>query len=144
MTGDARKAQEVLHATLREAATRFQNGETPRDPFYLYRDARSRCVEAGEQGLQAEVVEMEEADLSSEAIEQINKLDVNQLAIWISGAPEPQRTALALFYLAQFDHEDIMNLTETRVGDLSRLLGKARRQFQAWMNTTLGHSEHML
>jgi DNA-directed RNA polymerase specialized sigma24 family protein len=143
MTGDARKAQEVFHATLREAALRASNGEAPNDPFWLYRDARSRCVEEGEQGLQAEDVDLEESDLSSNAPDQLKRLDTNQLAIWISAAPEPQRTALALFYLGEFDYEDILSVTGIKVGDLSRLLGQARRQFQAWLNATLPQQEQI-
>lgn len=144
MTGDARKAQEVFHATLREAAGRASNGETTNDPFWLYRDARSRCVEAGEEGLQAEQVEMEESDLSPNFPDQLKRLDINQLGIWISAAPDPQRTALALFYLGEFDYEDIVNITGTKVGDLSRLLGQARRQFQAWLNASLPQPEQLM
>ena len=144
MMGDARKAQEAFHATLREAALRAQNGEAPSDPFWLYRDARSRCLEASEHGLQAEEVEMEEDDLSPTAPAQIKRLDTNQLAIWISAAPEPQRTALALFYLGEFDHEEILGLAEIKLGDLSRLLGQGRRQFQAWLNATFTQDEQMI
>lgn len=144
MTGDARKAQEVFHATLREAAQRASNGEISNDPFWLYRDARSRCVEADEQGLQAEAgVELEEADISANAPDQLKKLDMNQLGIWISAAPEPQRTALALFYLGEFDYEEMSRLTKMKVSDLSHLLGQARRQFQAWLNATFPHQEQL-
>ena len=144
MMGDARKAQEVFHATLREAALRASNGEAPGDPFWLYRDARSRCLEASEHGLQAEEVEIEEDDLSPTAPAQIKRLDTNQLAIWISAAPEPQRTALALFYIGEFDYEEILGLAEVKLGDLSRLLAQGRRQFQAWLNATLSQDEQMI
>jgi len=144
MMGDARKAQEVFHATLREAALRASNGEAPGDPFWLYRDARSRCLEASEHGLQAEEVEIEEDDLSPTAPAQIKRLDTNQLAIWISAAPEPQRTALALFYIGEFDYEEILGLAEIKLGDLSRLLAQGRRQFQAWLNATLSQDEQMI
>jgi DNA-directed RNA polymerase specialized sigma24 family protein len=144
MMGDARKAQEVFHATLREAALRASNGEAPGDPFWLYRDARSRCLEASEHGLQAEEVEIEEDDLSPTAPAQIKRLDTNQLAIWISAAPEPQRTALALFYIGEFDYEEILGLAEIKLGDLSRLVAQGRRQFQAWLNATLSQDEQMI
>lgn len=145
MVGDGRKAQEVFHATLREATARASNGDAPDDPFWLYRDARLRCLEAGEQQLQAEEsIELPEHDLSTAAPAQIKKLDPNQLAIWISAAPEPQRTALALFYLGQFDHEDIINLAQIKLGDLSRLLSQARRQFQAWLDATIPQEEHVI
>jgi DNA-directed RNA polymerase specialized sigma24 family protein len=141
MLGDARKAQEVLQATLREATLRSVNGETPSDPFWLFRDARWRCLETSEHDLQAENVEFQEHDLSLSAPAQIERLDVNQLAIWISAAPEPQRTALALFYLDEFNHREIVSLAELNIGELSRLLGNGRRQFQGWLNTTVPQKE---
>ena len=137
MMGDTRKAQEVFHAMLRDATLRFSNGERPSDPFWLYRDARNRCLEASERGLQAEDVELPEDDPSPAAPEQVKKLDCNQLAIWISAAPEPQRTALALFYIGEFNHEAICDLAEIKIGDLSKFLGQGRRQFQAWLNATV-------
>ena len=59
MLGDSRKAQEVFHATLREAAVRAARGELPSEPFWLFRDARWRCLEATKSDLQPEAVEME-------------------------------------------------------------------------------------
>ncbi len=141
MTGDARKAQEVFHASLRQAAKLAAEGEAPRDPVWLFRDARWRCLEASEQGLQAEEVEFEEHDLAPSAPSQIERLDSDQLAVWISGAPDPQRTALALFYLDEFAHTDLLTLTELKVEELSKLLSNARQQFQAWLNTTVPHTE---
>jgi DNA-directed RNA polymerase specialized sigma24 family protein len=141
MLGDARKAQEVFQATLREATLRSANEETPSDPFWLFRDARWRCLQTSEHGLLAEDVELQEHDLSPSAPGQIQRLDVNHLAIWISAAPEPQRTVLALFYLDEFDHREILSLAELKIGELSRLLADGRRQFQAWLNTTVPQKE---
>jgi DNA-directed RNA polymerase specialized sigma24 family protein len=57
--------------------------------------------------------------------------------VWISGAPEPQRTALALFYLDQFDHDELLALTELKTAELGKLIANARQQFQAWLNVTI-------
>ena len=141
MLGDPRRAQEVFQATLREATLLWANGETPSDPFWFFRDARWRCLEASEHGLQAEDVELQEHDLSPSAPAQIERLDVNQLATWISAAPEAQRTALALFYLDEFNHREILSLAELRIGELSRLLADGRRQLQAWLNATVPQKE---
>lgn len=141
MTGDARKAQEVFHATLREAAERAANGEAPRDPFWLFRAARDRCLEASEQGLQAEDVDLEEHEVAPSAASQIERLDANQLAVWISGAPDPQRTALALFYLDEFSHRNLLTLTELKPDELARAISDGRQQFQAWLNTMLPQTE---
>ena len=135
MLGDSRKAQEVFHATLREAAVRGARGELPSEPFWLFRDARWRCLEATKSDLQPESVELDERDVASEAESQIQRLDPMQLAIWISAAPDPQRSALALFYLDEFDYRDILDIAELKLTELSRLLAKGRRQLQAWLDS---------
>ena len=141
MLGDASKAQEVCQATLRAATLLCADGEPPTDPYYLFRDARWRCIKAAEQSVQPEVAALEERELSPSAPGQIERLDVNQLAIWISAAPEPQRTALALFYLDEFNHREILELTELKLSELSRVLSDGRRQLQAWLNATVPQAE---
>ena len=137
MLADAAKAQEIFHATLREAAQLAANGEPPRDRLWFFRNARWRCLEAGEQGLQAEDADLEEDELSEFAPSQMEKLEPEQFAVWISGAPEPQRTALALFYLNEFSHRELLSVTELKPAELSKLLCDGRRQFQAWLDATI-------
>jgi len=136
MVADATKAQEIFHATLRDAAQLAANGEAPRDRLWFFRDARWRCLEAGEQGLQAEDVDLEQDELADWAPSQIEKLEAEQFAIWIAGAPDPQRTALALFYLDEFSYRDLLSVTELKPPELSKLLCDGRRQFQAWLDAT--------
>jgi len=126
---------------VREAAERAANGEAPRDAFWLFRAARDRCLEASEQGLQAEDVDLEEHEVAPWAASQIERLDANQLAIWISSAPDPQRTALALFYLDEFSHSDLLALTELKPDELAKAISNGRQQFQGWLNTTVPHTE---
>jgi RNA polymerase sigma-70 factor, ECF subfamily len=135
MLGDSRKAQEVFHATLREAAVRAARGELPGEPFWLFRDARWRCLEATKSDLQPESVELDERDVAPKAESQIQRLDPMQLAIWISAAPDPQRSALALFYLDEFDYREILDIAELKLSELSRFLAKGRRQLQAWLDS---------
>jgi DNA-directed RNA polymerase specialized sigma24 family protein len=137
MLSDAAKAQEIFHATLREAAQLAANGESPRDRLWFFRNARWRCLEVTEQGLQSEDVDLEEQELAKDAHSQIEKLEPQQLAVWISGAPEPQRTAMALFYLNEFSHRDLLSVAELKAPELSKLLGAGRRQFQAWLDATI-------
>jgi len=86
--------------------------------------------------LQAEPLEIEEQEITAGTASQIERLEPIQLAIWISAAPEPQRTALAFFYLDEFDHREIADLAELKLSELSRLLAVGRRQFQAWLGAT--------
>ena len=134
MLGDSRKAQEVFHTTLREAAVRAAEGELPKEPFWLFRDARWRCLEATKTDLQPESLEIDEHEIDPGAASQIEQLDPAQLAVWISSAPDPQRTALALFYLDEFDYTEILDIAELKLSTLSRCLAKGRRQLQAWLD----------
>ena len=134
MLGDSRKAQEVFHTTLREAAQRAAQGELPKEPFWLFRDARWRRLEATKTDLQPESREIDEHEVDPGAASQIEQLDPAQLAVWISSAPDPQRTALALFYLDEFDYTEILDIAELKLSALSRCLAKGRRQLQAWLD----------
>jgi DNA-directed RNA polymerase specialized sigma24 family protein len=134
MLGDSRKAQEVFNTTLREAAVRAAQGELPKEPFWLFREARWRCLEASKTDLQPESLKIDEHDIAPQAASQIKPLEPAQLAIWISAAPDPQRTVLALFYLDEFDYLEILDIAELKLSTLSRCLGQGRRQLQAWLD----------
>lgn len=141
MTGDAAKAHEVFQATLREAALRSANGEPPADRLWFFRDARWRCLVASEEGLQAEHGTLEESEVSPTAAAQIARLQPEQLAIWISAAPDPQRSALAAFYLDEFTPREMLILLELKPAELAAAIASGRRQFQAWLDTTTPHYE---
>jgi DNA-directed RNA polymerase specialized sigma24 family protein len=134
MLGDSRKAQEVFDTTLREAGLRAAKGELPKEPFWLFREARWRCLEISKTDLQPESIKIDEHDIAPQAASQITQLEPAQLAIWISAAPDPQRTALALFYLDEFDYLDILDIAELKLSTLSRCLSQGRRQLQAWLD----------
>ena len=136
MTGDAGKAQDAFQATLREAALRSAQGEPPPDRLWFFRDARWRCLVLGEEGIQAEHSDLEEADISPHAASQLQQLHPEQLAIWIAGAPEPQRSALAAYYLDEFTPREILTLLELKPGEMADAISSGRRQFQAWLDCT--------
>ena len=135
MTGEASKAQEAFQGTVQEAALRSARDEPPSDRLWFFRDARWRCIAVSEQDLQAEPGVLEEAEISPGAPMQIEQLNPDQLAVWISAAPEPQRSALALFYIDEFSLGEMLSLLEMKAGELSELLSSGRRQFQGWLNT---------
>lgn len=134
MTGDEHKAQAAFQDTIREAASHSAEGEPPNDRLWFFKEARWRCLAAGEYGVQAEDVEMEETDVAAEAPSQLEQLEPQQLAIWIAGAPDPQRSALALYYLDEFNHREIASLLELSITELGELISQGRRQFQAWLD----------
>ena len=100
-------------------------------------------MQATQAELQPEPLKLDEHDLAPQATSQIERLDSSQLAIWISSAPEPQRTALALFYLNEFEYDEILDLAELKLTELSRLLAQGRRQLQAWMNAKFPESRNV-
>jgi DNA-directed RNA polymerase specialized sigma24 family protein len=141
MTGDVAKAQAAFQDTVREAATRAASDEPPPDRLWFFKDARWRCQALGEQGIQAEPGMMEEVEISPRAPVQIEQLEPAQLALWISAAPEPQRSALALFYLDEFSLPELLDLLEMKAGELSEFICSGRRQFQAWLDSTIAYYE---
>lgn len=134
MTGEAGKAKEAFQNTLRAAALRAAQGEPVPDRLWFFRDARWQSLIASQSGLQAEPGFVEEADISAESPAQIEQLQPEQLAVWVSAAPEPQRSALAAFYLDEFTPREMQLLLELKPLELSGLVTSGRRQFQAWLN----------
>jgi DNA-directed RNA polymerase specialized sigma24 family protein len=137
MTGDVAKAQEVFQDTLREAAFHSANADPPPDRYWFFRQARWRCLDITAQGVQPEVLESHVAEVSENAPEQISRLDPEQLAIWISAAPDPQRSALALFYLDEFSYREIMSMLGMKLSELAHSIAIGRCEFQAWLNTSV-------
>jgi len=141
ITGDSAKAQEAFQSTLREAALRAAQGEPAPDRLWFFRDARWRSIIASDSGLQPEPGTLDEADVAPHSPAQIEQLRPEQLAVWISAAPEPQRSALAAFYLDEFTLQEMLALLELRAGELAELVGSGRRQFQAWLDATTPHCD---
>lgn len=139
MTGDSEKAKDAFQETLREAALRSARGEPPENRNWFFRHARGRCLEKAEQDLQAEHGEMAQCAVSASAPKQIAQLDAEQLATWISATPEPQRSAMALYYLNEFDHNELLSLLDLKTRELSRLLTSGRCEFQAWLDAHVPH-----
>jgi DNA-directed RNA polymerase specialized sigma24 family protein len=137
MTGDAAKAQEVFQDTLREAAFHSANQDPPPDRYWFFRQARWRCLDVTAKGVQPEVLESNLADVAEHAPEQIARLEPEQLAVWISAAPDPQRSALALFYLDEFSYREIMSVLDLKIGELAHAIAFGRQEFQAWLNTAM-------
>ncbi len=137
MTGDAAKAQEVFQDTLREAAFHVANGEAPSDRLWFFGEARWRCLAACEKGVQPEANTSTLAEIAETAPHQIARLEPEQLAIWISAAPEPQRSALAFFYLNEFSYREIVKLLGIKLSVFADSLARGRRELQAWLHTIL-------
>ena len=135
MTGEPAKAKDAFEATIREAALRLARGQQrAKEKLWLFEEARWRCLAATAADPQAEPAELEEAEVSADAKTQIEQLEPSQLAAWIAGAPEPQRSALALYYLDEFRYPELLSLLDVKLRELGELIERGRRQFQAWLD----------
>ncbi len=134
MTGDAGKALEAFQTTVREAALLAARGQLPPDRLWPFHEARHQCLLSAEQDVQAEAATLAEEPIAPDASARVAQLDPEQLAAWISAAPEPQRSALAYFYLNEFSHREMQNLLDLKMSELASLIAHGRTQFQAWLS----------
>lgn len=135
MTGDAPKALEAFQNTLREAALLAARRQLPDDRLWCFHEARHQCVQIIQHEVQPESSEMSEEPIREDAQGQVAQLEPTQLAAWIATAPEPQRSALAFFYLNEFSHREMQNLLDVKMEELASLISHGRAQFQAWLST---------
>ena len=135
MTGDAGRAIQAFQNTLRTAALLASRGQLAADRLWSFHEARHQCLEITKDDVQAETTIMAEEPIASDAAARVAQLDPEQLATWICGAPEPQRSALAFFYLNEFSHREMQNLLDVKMNELANLISRGRSQFQAWLNT---------
>jgi DNA-directed RNA polymerase specialized sigma24 family protein len=136
MIGEETQAKQIFQDTVREAAFLAANGEAPPDRFWFFREARWRCLAAAAKGVQPEALVHETAEISDQSPEQIAQLEPEQFAAWISAAPEPQRSALALYYLDGFSYREILSIAGLKLNELSAAIASGRRELQAWLNAT--------
>jgi DNA-directed RNA polymerase specialized sigma24 family protein len=135
MTGDAARALEAFQNTVREAALLASRGQLPADRLWSFHEARHQCLVRSKDNLQPESTGMPEEPISPDAAARVAQLDPDQLAAWIAIAPEPQRSALAFFYLNEFSHREMQNLLDLKMNELASLISHGRSRFQAWLNT---------
>lgn len=134
MTGDNERAVEAFQQTVREAALLASHGHLPPDRLWAFHEARHQCLELSKNDVQPESNDLPEEPIASDAAERVAQLEPDQLAAWISAAPEPQRSALAFFYLNEFSHREMQNLLDVKMSELASLISHGRSQFQAWLN----------
>jgi DNA-directed RNA polymerase specialized sigma24 family protein len=135
MTGDAARALQAFQNTLREAALLASRGQLPSDRLWSFHEARHQCLALSKDDPQPESTKMQEEPIASDAAGRVARLEPDQLAAWIATAPEPQRSALAFFYLNEFTHREMQNLLDVKMNELAQLISRGRSQFQAWLNT---------
>ena len=135
MTGDTARALKAFQNTLREAALLASRGQLPADRLWSFHEARHQCLALSREDLQPESTKLQEETIALDAAARVTLLEPDQLAGWISSAPEPQRSALAFFYLNEFNHREMQNLLDVKMNELASLISRGRSRFQTWLNT---------
>ncbi len=131
LTGDPVKALEAFKNTVREAALLASRRQLPADRLWPFHEARHQCRDSpSEVAVAADSVD---EPISKEVTAQVRQLGTDQLAAWISSSPEPQRSALALYYLNEFSHREMQSLLDLKMSELAALISQGRARFQAWL-----------
>jgi DNA-directed RNA polymerase specialized sigma24 family protein len=129
LTGQIARAEQVMADTLTQAegALAQIRSERARRAWFVAQ-IRERCLN-GESGAAPAPRLLREME---EAIQPVKVLEIEAylVAQRFSQLPEPERSALALFYLDSFTNEDIAKLLKLNPHDLGDTLGRARTHLE--------------
>jgi DNA-directed RNA polymerase specialized sigma24 family protein len=123
LTGNIKTAEQIMADTLRDVEA--QLGELRHEASrhaWLATRIRQRCLRENSGG-GAPAPRLLREDES----EGLLKIEAYIVAQHVSTLPEPERTAIALFYLDVFSAEEIAKLLKVSPDDLAALLGRARQ-----------------
>ena len=136
LTGNAKAAEQVMAETLTDVESHLAQlrNETTRQAWLAAR-IREHCLKnhSGDGTPAPRLVREEEQPGAEPAILQIEAF---LLAQRFHALPEPERSALALFYLEFFTVAEIAELLKMDVAALSDTLGHARELLHASLQTT--------
>ena len=126
LTGNAKSAEEVMAETITEVESQlsqFRN-ETSRQAW-LALHIRERCLE-NNKSLPPTAPRLLRDDTETGTKPEVLQIEAFLLAQRFHTLPEPERSALALFYLDLFTAEEIAELLKMDMHVLSDTLGAAR------------------
>jgi DNA-directed RNA polymerase specialized sigma24 family protein len=128
LTGNAKSAEQVMAETLTEVESQlsqFRN-ETSRQAW-LATHIRERCLENNKSAPPtAPRLLREDGEPGDGAQPEVLQIEAYLLAQRFHLLPEPERSALALFYLDLFSAEEIAELLKMDIHALSDTLGEGR------------------
>lgn len=132
LTGNIKTAEQIMAETLHDVEAQLGElrHEASRKAWFASR-IRQRCLRENAGG-GAPVRRL----LRDEHSDGILKIEAFIVAQHISTLPEPERSAIALFYLDLFSNEEIAKLLKVSLDDLSALLSSARAQLAGAMNAS--------
>ena len=135
LTGNAKAAEKVMAETIADVESHLEQvrNEKSRQAWLATR-IRERCLKnhSGDAALAPRLVSPEEESAAKPELLQIEGF---LLAQRFHALPEPERSALALFYLEFFTVPEIAELLKMDVDRLSDTLGHARELLHASLHT---------
>jgi len=136
LTGDGRVAEQVIAETLHEAEAKLGEirQETSRKAWLIQR-IRQRCQRENVANDQS-VPRLLRTPVEVGASREILPIEAFIVAQRFSTLPEPERSALALFYLDLLEVEEIGRLLKTSTEDLAVTLADARVLLREAMEAT--------
>ena len=126
LTGSLRTAEQIMAETLHEAEARLAElrSDTSRQAWLAQR-IRERCLRENAMNEQA-VPRLLRAELEEGKKREVLQIEAFIVAQRFSTLPEPERSALALFYVDLFEPQEIAKLLKMNIEDLGAALGHAR------------------
>lgn len=127
LTGNLKVAEQVMTETLHEVEARL--GELRHDSHrhtWLATHIRQRCLRDNS-GNMHEIPRLLRDDESESESREVLEIEAFIVAQRFSTLPEPERSALALFYLDLFTPEEIAKLLKMELDDLGELLVRGRQ-----------------
>lgn len=138
LAGDVYSAQQLLATCLSEAEAKLDQLRSPeRRRYWLAMRMRQRCMEqaGGMEPLPAAPRLLREKGGSDVESAEILGIEAYILAQRFHHLPEPERSALALFYLDLFDTGEIAQIVSLTIEDLADTLNRARLLLKDGLNT---------
>ena len=135
LTGQIGKAERVMADILTKAEdqlTQIRN-ETGRRAWFVAH-IRERCL--GDEAVAPPAPRLLRGDEEEMRPVEVLEIEAYLVAQRFAQLPEPERSALALFYLDSFTNEDIAKLLKLHPQDLADTLGRARTQLQDLLRGT--------
>ena len=126
LTGSIKTAEQVMADTLAEVATQIGQvrNEKGRQAWFV-QHIRERCLKNNESAPPA-APRLVRADAAAGEKPRVLKIEAFLLAQRCHALPEPERSALALFYLDFFTVAEIAELLKMSLETLAETLGAAR------------------
>jgi DNA-directed RNA polymerase specialized sigma24 family protein len=139
LTGHLKTAERIMADTLSQVERQLEEFRHDGNRHaWLAARIRERCLRenAGARESAPRLLREPGEEIAPGQCREILKIEAFIVAQRFSTLPEPERSALALFYLELFTHEEIAKLLKVDTSELAGLLARGRQLLTDAINTT--------